>query len=124
MREGAPSNAGFAGPGTEVGAGDQADNDIREVRKIGANNLSERLQLPAARDELYQWGETLNSFLHKLDMSFEPEGVGIRKHEDGPTREFNSPILSYPSAITTSKDFDFSSFLNTAMKNKDSQSRH
>ncbi|MEK5645416.1 hypothetical protein BK138_32990 [Paenibacillus rhizosphaerae] len=57
----------------EVGVGDQADNEIREVRNIEANNLSERLQLPAARDELYQWGETLNSFLHKLDMSFEQQ---------------------------------------------------
>ncbi|MEK5645726.1 hypothetical protein BK138_32470 [Paenibacillus rhizosphaerae] len=61
---------------------------IGEVRNIGANNLSERLQLPAARDELYQLGDTLNSFLHKLDMSFEQR----RRFVSDASHELKTPI--------------------------------
>ncbi|MEK3900237.1 sensor histidine kinase [Paenibacillus sp. FSL R7-0179] len=46
---------------------------IGEVRSIGTNSLSRRVQVPAAKDELQQLGETFNGFLHKLEVSFDQQ---------------------------------------------------
>ncbi|CAM2927878.1 ATP-binding protein [Paenibacillus sediminis] len=61
---------------------------IREVRSIGANNLSSRLRLPSAKDELYQLAETFNSFLHKLDTSFEKQ----RRFVADASHELKTPL--------------------------------
>ncbi|MEK4513430.1 HAMP domain-containing protein [Paenibacillus anaericanus] len=61
---------------------------IGEVRSIGANNLSQRLHLPVAKDELHQLGETFNSFLHKLDVSFEQQ----RRFVSDASHELKTPI--------------------------------
>ncbi|GGH30976.1 HAMP domain-containing sensor histidine kinase [Paenibacillus segetis] len=61
---------------------------IGEVRNIGANSLSQRLHLPVAKDELHQLAETFNSFLHKLDVSFEQQ----RRFVSDASHELKTPI--------------------------------
>lgn len=61
---------------------------ISEVRSIRANNLSQRLHLPVARDELYQLGESFNVFLHKLDVSFDQQ----RRFVADASHELKTPI--------------------------------
>ncbi|WP_150269895.1 sensor histidine kinase [Paenibacillus tepidiphilus] len=46
---------------------------IGEARGIGAGNLSQRLQVPAAEDELHQLAETFNGLLQRLEVSFEQQ---------------------------------------------------
>ncbi|WP_151733500.1 sensor histidine kinase [Paenibacillus tengchongensis] len=46
---------------------------IGEARGIGAGNLSQRLQMPAAEDELHQLAETFNGLLQRLEVSFEQQ---------------------------------------------------
>lgn len=61
---------------------------ISEVRSIRANNLSMRLHLPIAKDELYQLGESFNVFLHKLDVSFDQQ----RRFVADASHELKTPI--------------------------------
>lgn len=61
---------------------------IEEVQSIGTNNLSQRLHLPDAKDELYQLGETFNGFLHKLDVSFDKQ----RRFVADASHELKTPI--------------------------------
>lgn len=61
---------------------------IGEVQSIGANNLSRRLQLPAARDELYELGATFNGLMHKLSVSFHQQ----RRFVADASHELKTPL--------------------------------
>ncbi|RED52954.1 sensor histidine kinase [Cohnella lupini] len=61
---------------------------IGEVRSIRANDLSQRLRLPAAKDELYELGETFNVFLNKLDVSFDQQ----RRFVADASHELKTPL--------------------------------
>lgn len=61
---------------------------IGEVQSIGANNLSKRLQLPAAQDELHQLGATFNGLLQKLSVSFDQQ----RRFVADASHELKTPL--------------------------------
>ncbi|WP_052380397.1 sensor histidine kinase [Paenibacillus camerounensis] len=61
---------------------------IGEVQSIGADNLSHRLALPAAQDELYQLGATFNALLQKLNMSFDQQ----RRFVADASHELKTPL--------------------------------
>lgn len=61
---------------------------IGEVQSIGADNLSRRLPLPAAQDELYQLGATFNTLLHKLSVSFDQQ----RRFVADASHELKTPL--------------------------------
>lgn len=61
---------------------------IGEVRSIGADDLSRRLHMPPAKDELHQLAETFNGLMHKLDVSFEQQ----RRFVADASHELKTPI--------------------------------
>ncbi|MNB99477.1 Signal transduction histidine-protein kinase ArlS [compost metagenome] len=61
---------------------------IGEVQSIGADNLSHRLALPAAQDELHQLGATFNALLQKLSVSFDQQ----RRFVADASHELKTPL--------------------------------
>lgn len=61
---------------------------IGEVQSIGAENLSRRLPLPAAQDELHQLGATFNALLQKLSVSFDQQ----RRFVSDASHELKTPL--------------------------------
>ncbi|KUP25608.1 HAMP domain-containing sensor histidine kinase [Paenibacillus sp. DMB5] len=61
---------------------------IGEVQSIGADNLSHRLALPTAQDELYQLGATFNALLQKLSVSFDQQ----RRFVADASHELKTPL--------------------------------
>jgi signal transduction histidine kinase len=61
---------------------------IGEVQSIGADNLSRRLPLPAAQDELHQLGATFNALLQKLSVSFDQQ----RRFVSDASHELKTPL--------------------------------
>jgi signal transduction histidine kinase len=60
----------------------------RRAREVSLARGGQRLPLPAARDEVYRLGETLNEMLHRLERSFERE----RRFVADASHELRTPI--------------------------------
>ena len=60
----------------------------RRAREVSLSRADERLPLPAARDEIYRLGETLNEMLDRLGRSFERE----RRFVADASHELRTPV--------------------------------
>jgi heavy metal sensor kinase len=60
----------------------------RQAREISASTSSQRLPLPAAQDEVYRLGETLNEMLGRLDAGLERE----RRFVADASHELRTPL--------------------------------
>ncbi len=60
----------------------------RRAREVSLSRADERLQLPAARDEIRRLGETLNEMLDRLSRSFERE----RRFVADASHELRTPV--------------------------------
>jgi two-component system OmpR family sensor kinase len=64
------------------------DNVVRQARRIGEANLSERLPHPGTRDEIGRLVDTLNAMLERLERGFEAQ----RRFTADASHELRSPL--------------------------------
>ncbi|MBL1161688.1 MAG: HAMP domain-containing protein [Chlorobi bacterium] len=64
------------------------DRVVRSARRITAENLSERLPVPPANDEIGRLVETLNSMIARLQQSFEQ----VRQFTSDASHELKTPL--------------------------------
>jgi heavy metal sensor kinase len=64
------------------------DRITRDARAISANNLSARLAIPRAKDELYRLSETLNQMLDRIESSFSR----VRQFTADASHELRAPL--------------------------------
>ena len=64
------------------------DNVVRQARRIGETNLSERLPHPGTRDEIGKLVDTLNEMLKRIERSFEVQ----RRFTADASHELRSPL--------------------------------
>ena len=68
---------------------------IADARRINATNLSDRLAVPPARDELRELSETLNAMLGRIDQSISQ----LRQFTEDASHELRAPLaLIYTAA--------------------------
>ena len=68
---------------------------IADARRINATNLSDRLAVPPARDELRELSETLNAMLGRIDQSLSQ----LRQFTEDASHELRAPLaLIYTAA--------------------------
>jgi heavy metal sensor kinase len=68
---------------------------IADTRRINATNLSDRLAVPPARDELRELSETLNAMLGRIDQSISQ----LRQFTEDASHELRAPLaLIYTAA--------------------------
>lgn len=77
-------------------------NLVLATREISERNLSTRLQIPAARDELHELAETMNAMLDRLESAF----TRITRFTSDASHELRTPItvIRTTSEVILEKD--------------------
>ena len=73
---------------------DPVDRIIVDARAISANNLSARLAVPSAKDELQRLSQTLNQMLDRIESSF----IRIRQFTADASHELRAPLALIQTA--------------------------